>query len=78
MTTLKEQELFDEINSLPLDIKTKIVDTILKEINPINSEIDSLWIEEVHKRKREIESGEVRLVDGDVVFQKISEKFNLK
>ena len=78
MTTLKEQELFDEINSLPLDIKTRIVDTILKEINPINSEIDSLWIEEVHKRKREIESGEVRLVDGDVVFQKISEKFNLK
>ena len=78
MTALKEQELFDEINSLPLDIKTRIVDTILKEINPINSEIDSLWIEEVHKRKREIESGEVRLVDGDVVFQKISEKFNLK
>ncbi len=78
MITLKEQELFDEINSLPLDIKTRIVDTILKEINPINSEIDSLWIEEVHKRKREIESGEVRLVDGDVVFQKISEKFNLK
>ncbi len=78
MTTLKEQELFDEINSLPLDIKIRIVDTILKEINPINSAIDSLWIEEVHKRKREIESGEVRLVDGDVVFQKISEKFNLK
>ena len=78
MTALKEQELFDEINRLPLDIKTRIVDTILKEINPINSEIDSLWIEEVHKRKREIESGEVRLVDGDVVFQKISEKFNLK
>ena len=78
MTTLKEQELFDEINSLPLDIKTRIVDTILKEINPINSEIDSLWIDEVHKRKREIESGEVQVVNGDVVFQKISEKFNLK
>ena len=78
MTALKEQELFDEINSLPLDIKTRIVDTILKEINPINSEIDSLWIEEVHKRKREIESGEVQVVNGDVVFQKISEKFNLK
>jgi hypothetical protein len=74
MTALKQDELFNEIDILPIDLKTKIVDKILASITPLNSDIDKLWIKETNKRKQEIESNSVTLVDGDEVFKKISQR----
>lgn len=74
MTALKQEQLFDEIDILPLDLKTKIVDKILNSINPIDKSIDDLWIKEVNKRKDEIESSKVALVSGDEVFSKIAKR----
>ena len=74
MTVLKQEQLFDEIDLLPIDIKTKIVDKILNSINPIDKSIDDLWIKEVNKRKDEIESSKVTLVSGDEVFKKIANR----
>jgi len=76
MLALKQEQLFDEIDILPIDLKTKIVDKILASITPANSSIDTLWIKEVNKRKNEIESNSVTLVDGDEVFQKIAKRLN--
>jgi len=76
MMSLKQERLFEEIEVLPIDLKTKIVDTILSSIMPQDDYIDALWIKEVNKRKVEIESGNVSLVDGDKVFQKISKRLN--
>lgn len=59
MTALKQEQLFDEIDLLPIDLKTKIVDKILNSINPIDKSIDDLWIKKVNKRKDEIESSKV-------------------
>lgn len=74
MLALKQKELFDEIDILPIDLKTKIVDKILSSITPIDSSIDALWIKEANKRKKEIETNSVALVDGDEVFQKIAKR----
>ncbi len=76
MLALKQEQLFDEIDILPIDIKTKIVDKILASINPSNASIDKLWIEEVNKRKNEIESNSINLVEGDEVFKDIAKKLN--
>ena len=59
MTALKQEQLFDEIDVLPIDLKTKIVDKILNSINPIDKSIDDLWIKEVNKRKDEIKASRV-------------------
>ncbi len=74
MLALKQKELFDEIDILPIDLKTKLVDKILSSITPIDNSIDALWIKEANKRKREIETNSVALVDGDEVFQKIAKR----
>lgn len=76
MLALKQEQLFDEIDILPIDLKTKIVDKILDSITPSNSSMDALWIKEVNKRKNEIETNQVSLVDGDEVFKKISKRLN--
>ena len=74
MTTIQQKQLFDEIDILPLDLKTKLVDKILNSINQTNDAIDDLWIKEVNRRKQEIENGETTLVNGEEVFQKIQER----
>jgi hypothetical protein len=73
---LKQEQLFDEIDILPIDLKTKIVDKILASITPSNASIDALWVQEVNKRKNDIETNSVSLVDGDEVFQKIAKRLN--
>ena len=70
MIALQQKQLYDEIDILPIDLKTKIVDQILNSISPVNKSIDDLWIEEVSKRKNEIESGDIKLVNRDEVFKK--------
>ena len=74
MLALKQEQLFEEIHILPIDLKTKIVDRILASITPANDTIDSLWIKEVNRRKDEIETHQISLVDGDEVFKKISQR----
>jgi len=76
MLALKQEELFNEIDILPIDLKTKIVDKILSSITPLNTSIDALWIKEVNKRKTDIETNSVSLIDGDEVFQKIAKRLN--
>ncbi|MEK6659841.1 MAG: addiction module protein, partial [Campylobacterota bacterium] len=72
----RQEQLFDEIDILPIDLKTKIVEKILASITPTNSSLDALWIKEANKRKLEIESNSVKLVNGDEVFKKISQRLN--
>jgi hypothetical protein len=50
------KELITEIISLPVDDRVMIADTILKSLNPRNSEIDKKWIETAKRRASEIES----------------------
>ncbi|MDA3909323.1 MAG: addiction module protein [Sulfurimonas sp.] len=76
MLALKQEQLFDEIDILPIDLKTEIVDKILASITPVNASIDALWIKEVNKRKTDIEINNVSLVEGDEVFKKISKRLN--
>ncbi len=76
MLALKQKQLFDEIDILPIDLKTKIVDKILASITPANSSIDALWIKEVYKRKTDIETNNISFIDGDEVFKKISQRLN--
>ena len=67
----KQEQLFNEIDILPIDLKIKIVDRILSSITPTDSLIDEQWIKEIERRKREVENGKATLVDGDEVFRKI-------
>ncbi len=76
MTALTQQQLFAEVETLPIELKTKMIDKLLASISPIKQSIDDLWTEEVLKRKKQIDSGEVTLIDGEEVFRKIGLKFN--
>jgi hypothetical protein len=75
MVVLQQEQLFEQIDILPIDFKTALVDKILKSLNPIDDSIENLWIKEVNNRKQDIENNQVNLINGDLVFQKIVQKY---
>ena len=75
MSAVNANQLLAEVESLPLDLKTKLIEKLLNSLNPSTQSIDDLWKEEIEKRVAEIDSGKAELVDGTEVFQKISDRF---
>jgi len=73
---INANELISVAESLPLDIKTVLIERLLNSLNPSPKEIDELWAKEAEKRVEEIRTGKVKPVDGEEVFgrlQRLSE-----
>lgn len=68
---IKTKEIFDEAISLPVEIRTKLVEKLLLSLNPSQKEIDKLWAKEAERRVEEIRSGKVETISGEKVFKKI-------
>jgi len=68
---IKTKELFEEAVSLPVEIRTQLVDKLLRSLHPTRKEIDELWVEEAEKRVEEIKSGKIKTIPGKEVFKKI-------
>jgi len=71
---IKTEDLFDEAISLPLEIRTKLVEKLLRSLNPSQKEIDKLWAKEAERRVEEIKSGQVKTIPGERVFKKIRDR----
>lgn len=72
---IKTDKLFTEVVSLPIEIRTQLIDKLLKSLNPAQKEIDELWAIEAERRVKEIRSRDVKLVHGKDVFKKIYDRF---
>jgi len=73
---MKTNELIAEAISLPIEERAIVVDSILKSLNPIQSNIDRKWITIAKKRLSELRSGEVQAIPGEEVFNKIRNRFS--
>ncbi|MBU4320360.1 MAG: addiction module protein [Nitrospirae bacterium CG_4_10_14_3_um_filter_44_29] len=72
----KTNELISMVESLPVDIKTTLVEKILNSLHPSQKEIDALWAKVAERRVDEIKTGKVKTIPGDKVFREIQEKFH--
>ncbi len=69
-------KVVDEALSLPANDRLGLVEKLLCSLNlPTQGEIDNLWAEEAERRVGEIDSGEVELIPGEKVFEKIRQKY---
>ena len=71
---LSKEELISEAVSMPVDVRTELVDKLLKSLNPRHDEIDKIWAEVAEKRLREIRTRKVKTISGEEVFSKIKER----
>ena len=73
---INTNELLSMVESLPIDIRTQLIEKLLNSLNPSQKEIDELWAEEAEKRVEELKTGEVQAIPGDKVFREIQEIFS--
>ncbi len=71
---MSTDELISEVISLPVEQRARLVDELLKSLNPSQAEIDELWAGEAERRVAEIEAGKVKTIPGDEVFDKLRKR----
>ena len=64
-----------EAESLPVEERTVVVDSLLRSLNPPAPEIDRKWAAVAKRRLAELRSGRVKPVPGEEVFAKIRQRF---
>jgi putative addiction module component (TIGR02574 family) len=69
-------KLMSMVDSLPVDIKTQLIERLIHSLNPSQKEIDTLWAAEAEQRVEELKSGKVKAIPGDVVFKEKIESFS--
>jgi putative addiction module component (TIGR02574 family) len=69
-------KLISTVESLPIDIKTALIEKLLNSLHPSQKEIDKLWAKEAERRLREIKTGKVKTIPGDEVFKEIHKKYH--
>ena len=73
---MKTEDLLREIESLPVEERARVADSVLKTLNPPESEIDKRWAEVAKRRLEEIKTGAVKPVSGQEVFDEIWKRFS--
>lgn len=73
---LKTDDLMSMVDSLPIDLKTQLINKLLNSFNPSQKEIDELWAKEAEKRVKDIKTGKVKPVDGEEIFKEIKKRLS--
>ncbi|MFT4925531.1 MAG: hypothetical protein ACI8WB_001624 [Phenylobacterium sp.] len=70
------KELIDEVVSLPVEERALVVDSVLRSLNPPQSDIDKAWGTVAQQRLAQMKAGEVKSIPGEQVFDKIWQRFD--
>jgi putative addiction module component (TIGR02574 family) len=69
------KEIIEEVESLPVEERAMVIDSLLRSLNPPSIEIDREWVKLAKRRLAELRSGDVKPIPGNEVFSKIRERF---
>lgn len=72
---MKTVDLIDEVASLPVEERARVVDTLLRSLNTPESVVDSAWMEVAQRRHDELRAGRVEAVPGEAVFERIRQRY---
>lgn len=73
----KTNEQISIAESLPLELKTELIDRLLDSLNPSREEIDESWAREAERRVEELETGKVNAIPGEEVFREIRDRLSV-
>jgi putative addiction module component (TIGR02574 family) len=63
--------------ALPPDAREMLAEHLMASLDPIG-EIDSLWLEEIERRDKEIEDGIVTPIPGEEVMARLRSRYKRK
>jgi Putative addiction module component len=75
---MKTAELIEEVASLPIEERARVLDTLLCSLNSPTSAIDAIWMEIAQHRLDDLRTGRVEAVPGQLVFERIRQRYAVK
>jgi putative addiction module component (TIGR02574 family) len=69
------KEIIREAESLPVEERAKLVDSLLRSLNPPDAAVDRKWVAVAKRRLEELRSGKVKAIPADVVFAEVQKLF---
>ena len=69
------KEIIEEAESLPVEERVIVIDSLLRTINPPLADVDTEWMNVAKRRLAELRSGQVKAVPGNEVFSRIRNRF---
>ncbi len=70
------KEIIEQVESLPVEERVFIVDSLLRTLTSSDSEIDRKWAAVARRRLEDLRSGHAKPVPGDDVFAKARARFS--
>lgn len=72
---LGAREIVKEAESLPVEERAMVIDSLLRTLNPPDPDTDREWIETAKRRIAELRSGDVKSIPGQDVLSRVKERF---
>jgi putative addiction module component (TIGR02574 family) len=69
------KEIIRQAESLPVEERALVVDTLLRTLNQPDPGIDREWVATAKQRLADLRSGRVKPVPGETVFAKVRDRF---
>jgi len=69
------KEIIEEAESLPVEERVIVIDSLLRTINPTPADVEVEWMNVAKRRLAELRSGTVKAVPGSEVFARIKNRF---
>ena len=64
----RSQLLFEEVESMPIEERLRMVDRVLRSLHGANAANDRKWLREAIRRLRDVKSGRVKPISGREVL----------
>jgi putative addiction module component (TIGR02574 family) len=69
-------EIIHDAESLPVEERTVVVESLLRSLNPPDPDIDKKWAAVAKRRLEELRSGQIKPIPGEKVFEKIRQRYS--
>lgn len=73
---MKTIELIAEAVALPVEERARVVENLLSSLNPPDQAVDAAWATVARRRLDELRSGRVEAIPGEVVFERIRQRYS--
>jgi hypothetical protein len=69
------KEIVEQAETLPIEDRLLVVDSLLRTLNPPDAEVDRKWTEAAKRRLAELRSGKVAPLPGAEVLARARQRF---
>jgi len=69
-------DIYNKTIEFPIEEKIQLINKLLIDISPIDSNLEKQWIQEAEHRLKRYKQGKVKAISSQKVFDKINDKYN--